>query len=64
MKDAGTYALYVLITGSPDTSVCHMFHSKASAAPSYEKDKTLVADWSHQLPLWKQWEAKRRNSHN
>lgn len=51
MKDAGTYALYVLITGSPDKSVCHMFHSKALAAPSYEKDKTRVADWSHQLPL-------------
>lgn len=51
MKDPGTYALYVPITGSPDMSVCHMFHSKALAAPFYEKDKTLVADWSHQLPL-------------
>lgn len=54
MKDVGTYALYVLITGNPDMSVCHMFHSKALAAPSYEKDKTLVADWSHQLLLEKQ----------
>ena len=51
IKDAVTYVLYVLVTGNPDTSVCHMFHSKASAAPSYEKDKILVVDWSHQLPL-------------
>lgn len=51
IKDGSTYALYALITGSPGMSVYHMFHSKASAAPSYEKDKTLVADWSHQLPL-------------
>lgn len=60
IKDDSTYALYVLITGSPGMSVCHMFHSKASAALSYEKDKTLAADWSHQLPLYKQQEAKRR----
>lgn len=51
IKDASTYALYALITGSPGMSIYHMFHSKASAAPSYEKDKTLVADWSLQLPL-------------
>lgn len=51
MKDVGTCALYVLITGSPGKSACHMFHSKALAAPSYEKDKIQVADWSHQLPL-------------
>lgn len=50
-KDAGTYALYVLTAGSPDMSACHMSHSKASTAPFYEKDKTLAADWSHQLPL-------------
>jgi hypothetical protein len=51
MKDAGTYVLCVLAVDSPDMSTCHMSRSKASIAPFYEKDKTLVADWSHQLPL-------------
>jgi hypothetical protein len=50
-KDAGTCVLCVLAAGSLDRSVYHMFHSKVSTAPFYGRDKTLVADWSPQLPL-------------
>lgn len=46
-----TCALCALVADSLCRSACHRFHNTTSAAPFCGKGRTLVADWSLQLPL-------------